>query len=125
MTGAKFEAEKILECAGNTRAPIERGNAREIDSIDEDASLAGLIEPREEFDQGAFACAVLADDRDDRARFEFQIDVFEHATGRAGIRERDVLESDSVAKMLRCGRVGMFLERRSIIFEPGEALRAV
>ena len=126
VPGAELEAEEVLEGAGEPRAPVDGGNAREVGSIDEDAAARRLVHLRQQLDQRRLAGAVLADDRDHRAGRQIEIDVVEHEPLGAGIRKRDVIEADALGQALRApADRPLPTSDRRIVLEPGQAPRGI
>ncbi len=101
MARLKLEAEEILERAGEALAPVVGGNARQIHAVDQDAALRRLIQATQQFHQRALAGAVLADDRNDGAGVQLEVDVVEHFASGARIRERHVVETNAAAQPFR------------------------
>src|SRR5208283_1910758 len=54
VTRAKLKPEKILERSRDVLAPIVNRNPSQVHSIDEDSSLVGLVEPRQQLNQRTF-----------------------------------------------------------------------
>ena len=67
LPGQEFEAEEILEGAGQPRAPLRRRQAGQRDVIDEDLARRRFVQLREQLDERRLAGTVLADQRHDRA----------------------------------------------------------
>ena len=98
MASAELEAEEVLECARQVGAPVVRRHARQRDAVDQDTPGRRLVELAEQLDECRLARAVLADDGDDRARGQREIDAVEHHAVGAGIRKRHALESDALGQ---------------------------
>ena len=85
-----------------------------------------LVHLREQLDERRLARAVLADDRDDRARRQRQRHVVEHEPRRCpGRRTRRARGGCRAASAAGTGRSRRRRERRGVVLEPGEAPRAV
>src|SRR5262249_28285593 len=117
----KFEAEKILECSRQTRAPTLNGNLCEVSSINKYSPLIRLVQPCKEFYESGLAGAVFADDRDYRSALQVQVYIFEDATLRAGIRERYIFQTYTFGEPLRRRNLRVFGLLGSIVLQPRQA----
>ncbi len=100
---------EVLENHSDTLAQRRLVPLRQIASVEKNVAGGRLIEPSQEFDQSRLAGAVLADQRQARARPQVQTDMLERRRVRTRIHEAHVLEPDAV---LRIGTVGRRSERR-------------
>ncbi len=125
MAGAELEAEEVLVRAGQTLAPLIGRHARELGAVDEDPTRRRFIELREQLDEGGLARAVLANDRDDRAGRQGDVDIFEDEPRCAGVREVDVIQPDAFREARRHGNVVVDGHRGGVVLQPGEAPRPV
>ena len=85
LPGAKFEAVEVLTRAGQSRAPLIRGHARQRLTVNINAAGGGLVEPGQELDQRRLARAIFADDCHDFARGQLQRHVAQHQAIGTGI----------------------------------------
>ena len=74
----------------------------------------------EQLHERALAGAVLADERDHRARGELDVHVGERLVVGAGIRERDVLQADRVGDAVGDRHLGGAGLARRVVLEPRE-----
>ena len=97
----ELEAVEVLERAGEAVAPLVGGHAREVDAVDRDAPARRRVHVGEQLHERALARAVLADERDHRARGELDVHVGERVVVGARVRERHVLEPDAARDAVR------------------------
>ena len=71
MEGLEHEADPLAPQPG-PRGLVERA---EIDAVDRHAALVGVVEPGEDVEQRRFADPGFADDRDQFARADLQIEM--------------------------------------------------
>ena len=69
----------------------------EVDAVEEDLALGGIVESRDELDDGGFALAVFADQRHALAGLDGEVEVLKHPPIGAGVGERDVAEFEAAA----------------------------
>ena len=124
---AQLEAEEVLERAGQARRATRRPACAPASAPSTRMRAARrLVELGQQLDQRRLAGAVLADERDDRAGRQVEVDVVEHQPLGARVGERHVVEADAV---VRAGRAPA--GRRSatsdggVVLEPGQAPGAV
>src|SRR5215470_19399195 len=106
MARAELKTEEVLESTRKARAPLVRRDAREIRSVHQDTPARRWIKPAQQLHQGGLAGSVLADNCDDGARLETQIDVFQHQPACAEIGERDTIEPDALRESFGRGHIG-------------------
>ena len=100
MPRAELEPEEILKGTRHLRAPRIRGDARQRHTIDQNSTSGGLVHPREQFDEGALPCTILANHGDDGPRGQVDRDVVQREPFAPRIRERDVLEPNAPLESL-------------------------
>src|SRR3954469_843049 len=71
----QFEFGEILEDGGDTRAPSVEIEVAEMDAVDSERALLRIVKTAEQFGEGGFAGAVLADDSNRRACGNRQIEI--------------------------------------------------
>src|SRR5665647_3262400 len=101
----QLEPGEVLEAGGDPVPPVPQGDPSQVDAVHPDGPGAGLVEPRQQFDQGRLARTVLADDRDGGAGGQVQVDAGEHRPVGSGVGERDALQPDPVVQPVRRLRV--------------------
>src|SRR5271157_2710305 len=72
MARPELEPEEVLKRARKPRPPRIDVHARELESVDQDATARRLIEPAQELHERGLACAVFADDGHHGAGREIQ-----------------------------------------------------
>lgn len=82
----------VLEDDADLAAQGVDGIVAEIDTVEEDDAVVGIVEAGEEFDEGGFAGAVFADKGEALLRVEAEAEVAEGEAAGAGIAEGDVAE---------------------------------
>jgi hypothetical protein len=85
---------EVLEDRRGVRPPGGDVHGGEREAVHHDPAGGRLVHAGEQLDQGAFAGAVLPDQRDRRARLEVQVDPVEHRRGGAGVDEPHALQGD-------------------------------
>src|SRR5439155_10397038 len=75
MARAEFETKEVLERAGETRSPFVGRDPREIQSVDQNAPLVGLVEAAQQLHERALAGAVLSDNGHHRTGLQLQADI--------------------------------------------------
>ena len=95
LTGGHFEAHEVLEDDADVAVEIFEGVVAEVDAVEEDLAFGGIVEARNEFDDGGFALAVFADEGDALAGGEGEVEVFEDGAIGAGVGEGDVAELEA------------------------------
>ena len=125
VAGAEFEAEEILERAGEAIAPLGGGQARERRVVHQDRAGRRLVHLREQLDQRGLAGAVLADDRHHCAGGQGERHIVEHHAGGAWVGERYVLEPDALLQGLGNRQIALRGDGSGIVFQPGQPARAI
>ena len=93
--------DRVLRYQSDLSAKGSQVGRAQIDAIDEDRSIIGIMEAGEQAEQRRFATTVGADNRNGFARMNVQIDMVQRPRLLARhIREADVAELDRLA-MLR------------------------
>src|SRR5690606_35954650 len=128
-------AQEILEDDADVAAKIGGGELADVDAVDGDGALFGLVEARHQLDDGGLARPVLTDKRDGFARLDGEVEVADDEALRARIAEADVVEDDSLPQrhgegpgVLRLGDGRLDIEERVEIVEierlPGDPREA-
>src|SRR5262249_49504153 len=119
------EREKAWEGAGRRRPPPAGGGGAGGAAAARGAAPGGGVEGAAEREERGLSGPVLADDGDDRAGGQLEVDVVEHPARRARIGEGDALQADALGEPLGDRRVGALVEGGGVVLEPSQALRAV
>ena len=77
------------------------GKIPQVDAIDRDATLVGIVEPGEELDDGGLASTVLAHQRQRLAGLEGKAQVADGPAIGIGIAEADIFEGNALADRRR------------------------
>ena len=126
VAGAQLEAEEVLERPGQPRSPRRRGDRRQVDAVDRDASRRRPVHPGEQLDHRRLAGTVLADDRRRPHRPGAATSTLvERQPVAAGIAERHVLEADALRQPIGRLRRRLLLQRRGVVLQPRQAQRRV
>ena len=110
LTDAVIEKRDILQ-----HHPHERPHAPllvvfEVDPVDEDPALGGVVEAHQELDDGGLAAAARPDQRERATRFEMKGHVAQRRLRLPRIPKGHILETDGVesGEGDRVGSIGMF-----------------
>ena len=89
------EEEGELRDDGDLRAQRAQRVVADVDAVDRDPPLGHVVEARDQIGEGALAAAAHADERDDLAGLDREVDVLQHGLG--AVAKADVLEDDPAA----------------------------
>ena len=96
-------ADEVLEDDADMGAQILDGEVPEVDAVDQDAALVGIVEPGQQLDDGGLAGAVLADQRQRLAGLQREVQAAHRPALGVGIAEADILEDDALSR-IGCGK---------------------
>ena len=82
------------------------GHAADVDAVDGQAPLIGLVEPQDQIEQRALAGTGGTDNRDALAGIELEAEIVEHRRLAALVLEGDAIEGDVVGDARQIGRAG-------------------
>ena len=99
-----LEQERLLRHVADLVAQRLQLVVAHVDAVDEHLALRGVVETRHEVDEGRFAGAGRADERDRLTLLRLEIDAFEHGVTRVGVGEAHIAEFD-FAFLARLARV--------------------
>ena len=97
LAGGHLEAHEVLKDDADLAVEIFEGVLAEIDAVEEDLALGGIVEPSDEFDDGGLALAVFADERDAFAGREGEVEVLQDGALGARIGEGDVAKLEALS----------------------------
>src|ERR1700722_10661057 len=116
-------AGEILEDHTDARAQRILAPLRQWQPIDQYAARIGIIEPREQLDQGGLARTVLTHQRETAAGLQMQVYVDQRRLRRPGIGKAHMLEAHAVGRQWSARRVAgwrrhrcleVFVQRRQV-----------
>jgi len=100
LTGHELEVHEVLHARGDPPPPFLDVHISQIDAVDGDPSLGGLVEAREKLDQGGLAGSVVPDDRYRPPGRDREVDVSQDVDVRVRIAECDAFEPDAFPEPL-------------------------
>ncbi len=114
----------VLRHDGETRPGLGKRCLAQIDAVDQDAAVGGIVLAQQQREEGALAGAGRPGDGDGLAGLDRKVEILDGAVVRAGrIGKRDLLEGDRAFR--RCGEGNRIFRRhdhRGFIQEFGQAL---
>ena len=102
LADGHFVAHEILEDDAHLAMQIVERVFAQVDAVEKDLTFGGIVEARDELDDGGFALTVFADECDALAGLDGEVEVFEDAAVGAGIGEGNVAELEAATD--RSGR---------------------
>jgi hypothetical protein len=103
---------------------VFEGILAQVDAVEQDLPLGGIVEPRDELDDGGLALAVLADQGDALSGREVRLKFFRYRSVGARIGERDIAELEAALDGLRA-RAGRWAWSCTVGFISKKAIRSV
>ncbi|KPW86605.1 Uncharacterized protein ALO92_04433 [Pseudomonas congelans] len=104
LADLKLIANEVLKNHPDARAQGVFVPLLKVATIQQNAALIGLIEARQQLDQGSLSRAVLADQGHAAPRSQVQVDVFQCRTAGPRIGETDVLEAHAITGLRALGQ---------------------
>src|SRR5581483_3397932 len=74
LAGEQLEPEEVLERTGETAAPLDGRDTRQVGAVDGDRPAGGFVEPAQQLHQRRLTGAVLTHDRHHGARGQLEVD---------------------------------------------------
>ena len=90
-------AHEVLQDEGDAAAQLVEREGAQVDAVDRDAPLDGVVEARQELHDRGLAGAVLAHQRHHLAGADPEVEAADRPALRLGVAEADALEADAVA----------------------------
>ncbi len=105
------EEDGLLRDLRDLAAQRAEGELAHVVAVDEDASGSHVEEARDEIDEGGFARAAGADEREHFAGMDIEIDVMQNLVLAflGGVAEANILKADGLREPLERGRVRALL----------------
>ena len=97
VAGRQVVADEVLEDDAHAAAQFVEPVVAQVASVEQDAALVGVVEPRQQLHQRGLARAVLADQRHHLAGLQGEGKMAHRPTLGAVIDEADILEHEAVA----------------------------
>ena len=94
VRGARLVAAESLEDERDAPLQLIARQVAQVDAVEQDAALVGVVEAGQQLHQRRLAGAVLAHQRDRLAGRDVQVDAAQRRLGGAGIAEVDVAQLD-------------------------------
>src|ERR1700735_2270963 len=96
-----FVAHELLENYADLRPQAFQIVFAEGCAIEKNLSFGGVVQSREQLDDGGLSLAVLTDDGNPLRRPKFETHVLQHLARTARVLKRDILEFEALADFLR------------------------
>src|SRR5258708_9197632 len=109
LAGGHFIAHEILEDDADLTMQILQVVLAKIDSIEQDLSIRGIVQPGHQLDDSGLALAIFANQRQPLRGMQLKINAIENQSGISGVAERDVAKLDSLhdgSRRRQCVRLG-------------------